>query len=106
MSAFVISSEAGVRNFSFIKSLKCRPRFRGRPPIALALRCGGLLALLTLAGCEPGILPSQGVVGKGNTTIMIDSLAIMLAIVVPTIVATLAVAWWFRSSNSLSLIHI
>ncbi|MGB8610014.1 MAG: cytochrome ubiquinol oxidase subunit II, partial [Pseudolabrys sp.] len=31
---------------------------------------------------------------------MIDSLAIMLAIVVPTILATLAVAWWFRSSNS------
>ncbi|MGB8305898.1 MAG: cytochrome ubiquinol oxidase subunit II, partial [Pseudolabrys sp.] len=31
---------------------------------------------------------------------MIDSLAIMLAIVVPTILATLACAWWFRSSNS------
>jgi cytochrome o ubiquinol oxidase subunit 2 len=31
---------------------------------------------------------------------MIDSLAIMLAIVVPTIAATLAFAWWFRSSNS------
>ncbi|HEX5458943.1 MAG TPA: COX aromatic rich motif-containing protein [Steroidobacteraceae bacterium] len=30
---------------------------------------------------------------------MIDSLAIMLAIVVPTIAATLAVAWWFRASN-------
>ena len=68
--------------------------------LVLAQRCGGLLALLALTGCEPGILPSQGVVGKGNTTIMIDSLAIMLAIVVPTIVATLAFAWWFRSSNS------
>jgi cytochrome o ubiquinol oxidase subunit II len=56
--------------------------------------------LLALTGCGPGILPSQGVVGKGNTTIMIDSLAIMLAIVVPTIVATLSFAWWFRSSNS------
>jgi len=71
-----------------------------RLPDGLALRCGGLLALLALTGCGPGILPSQGVVGKGNTTIMIDSLAIMLAIVVPTIVATLAFAWWFRSSNS------
>ena len=30
---------------------------------------------------------------------MIDSLAIMLAIVVPTIAATFAVAWWFRASN-------
>jgi cytochrome o ubiquinol oxidase subunit II len=98
--SLAISREAGARDVSIIESLKCRPRFRARPPIALALRCGGLLALLALTGCEPGILPSQGVVGKGDTTIMIDSLAIMLAIVVPTIVATLAFAWWFRSSNS------
>ena len=88
------------RYFSVSEQLKDQPRFRGRPPIALALRCGGLLALLALTGCGPGILPSQGIVGKGDTTIMIDSLAIMLAIVVPTIVATLAFAWWFRSSNS------
>ncbi|HEY1736868.1 MAG TPA: cytochrome ubiquinol oxidase subunit II, partial [Methylovirgula sp.] len=31
---------------------------------------------------------------------MIDSLAIMLAIIVPTIVATFAFAWWFRASNT------
>jgi cytochrome o ubiquinol oxidase subunit 2 len=61
--------------------------------IAPAARCGGAFALLALTGCEPGILPSQGIVGKGNTQIMIDSLAIMLVIVVPTIVATLAFAW-------------
>jgi len=30
---------------------------------------------------------------------MLDSLAIMLVIVLPTIVATLAVGWWFRASN-------
>jgi cytochrome o ubiquinol oxidase subunit 2 len=65
----------------------------------LALRGSGLLASLALTGCDPGILPSQGAVGRGDTTIMIDSLAIMLAIVVPTIAATLAFAWWFRSSN-------
>jgi cytochrome o ubiquinol oxidase subunit 2 len=52
-----------------------------------------------VTGCEPGILPSQGLVGKGDTQILIDSLAIMLVIVVPTILATLAFAWWFRSSN-------
>src|SRR5262249_24906214 len=61
---------------------------------------GGLLALLALTGCDPGILPSQGAVGRGDTTIMINSLAIMLAIVIPTIAAILAFAWWFRSSNS------
>ena len=31
---------------------------------------------------------------------MINSVAIMLAIVVPTIIATLAFAWWFRASNT------
>jgi cytochrome o ubiquinol oxidase subunit 2 len=90
----------GARGAAVIESLECRPRLRGQPPIALARRCGGVLALLALTGCEPGILPSQGIVGKGNTQIMIDSLAIMLAIVIPTIVATLAFAWWFRSSNA------
>ena len=33
----------------------------------------------------------------GNATILVDSLAIMLAIVVPTIIATLGFAWWFRA---------
>jgi cytochrome o ubiquinol oxidase subunit II len=88
-----------VPNFFVIESLKSWQRARARSLIALAVRCGGLLALLALTGCEPGILPSRGIVGKGNTQIMIDSLAIMLVIVVPTIVATLAFAWWFRSSN-------
>jgi cytochrome o ubiquinol oxidase subunit 2 len=45
-------------------------------------------------------LDPQGPVGAAEKTILIDSLAIMLAIVVPTIAATLGFAWWFRSSNS------
>ena len=95
--SLAISREVCARDFSVSESLKCRPHIRGRPR---ALRCGGMLTLLALTGCGPGILPSQGFVGKADTTIMIDSLAIMLAIVVPTIVVTLAFAWWFRSSNS------
>src|SRR5262245_31800980 len=97
--SFAISGGAGARDDDD-DSLKRRPRFRGPPTTALAARYGGLLALLALTGCDPGIFPSEGAVGKGNTTIMIDSLAIMLAIVVPTIAAILAFAWWFRSSNS------
>ncbi len=38
--------------------------------------------------------------GQAERTILIDSLAIMLAIVVPTILATFAFAWWFRASNT------
>ena len=37
--------------------------------------------------------------GLPKRSILIDSLVIMLAIVIPTIAATLAFAWWFRASN-------
>jgi len=56
-----------------------------------------LAALLT--GCS-GPLNPQGPVGQADRTIMLDALGIMLAIVVPTIIATLAFAWWFRASNT------
>ncbi|MGY3446721.1 MULTISPECIES: cytochrome ubiquinol oxidase subunit II family protein [unclassified Bradyrhizobium] len=45
------------------------------------------------------ILHPQGPVAIADKMILIDSIAIMLAIVVPTIVAILAFAWWFRASN-------
>ena len=54
---------------------------------------------LTLSGCE-GVLDPRGPVGAAEKLILIDSLAIMLAIVVPVIVATVAFAWWFRASNT------
>ena len=62
---------------------------RSRPVTALTARCGSLLALVGLAACQPAVLDPQGTVGAAQKTILIDSLAIMLAIVVPTIVATL-----------------
>jgi cytochrome o ubiquinol oxidase subunit 2 len=46
------------------------------------------------------ILDPQGPVGAAEGTILIDSIAIMLAIVVPTIVAIFAFAFWFRASNA------
>ncbi len=45
----------------------------------------------------------QGPIGKAEKTILIDSMAIMLAIVVPTIIVTLGFAWWFRASNKRAL---
>ena len=45
------------------------------------------------------ILDPQGPVAAADKAILIDSIAIMLAIVVPTIVAIFAVAFWFRQSN-------
>jgi cytochrome o ubiquinol oxidase subunit II len=67
--------------------------------IALAPRYGILLAPLAVAACQSGILNPKGPIGDANKQILIDSLAIMLAIVVPTIAAALGCAWWYRSSN-------
>jgi len=46
------------------------------------------------------VLDPQGPVGRADATILIDSLAIMLTIVIPTIVGTLGFAWWYRASNT------
>src|SRR6195256_2630022 len=45
------------------------------------------------------ILDPQGPIGAADKTILIDSLAIMLAIVLPTIAAVFGFAYWFRASN-------
>src|SRR5215207_733501 len=55
---------------------------------------------LALASCQAGVLDPRGPVGAAQRTILINALAIMLAIVVPTIVATLGFSWWFRASNT------
>lgn len=46
------------------------------------------------------VLDPQGPVGAAQKIIFLNSLGIMLAIVVPTIVAVFAFAFWFRQSNS------
>ena len=46
------------------------------------------------------ILDPQGPIGTADKIILIDSIAIMLAIVLPTIVAIFGFAYWFRASNT------
>ena len=58
-----------------------------------------LAASLLLASCQTSVLDPQGPVGAAEKSILIGSVAIMLAIVVPTLVAILAFAYWFRASN-------
>jgi cytochrome o ubiquinol oxidase subunit 2 len=58
------------------------------------------MAPIVLTACQPAVLDPRGPIGIADNTILIDSLAIMLAIVVPTIAATLGFAWWFRASNT------
>jgi cytochrome o ubiquinol oxidase subunit 2 len=58
------------------------------------------LVLIPLASCHLAVLSPVGPVGEGNRIVLLDSLTIMLGIVVPTIVAILAFAYWFRASNA------
>ena len=73
---------------------------RRRPLNRLATRGVALLSPLALGACQPGVLNPEGAVGVAEKSILLDSSAIMLAIVGPTILATLAFAWWFRASNA------
>lgn len=52
-----------------------------------------------LASVAGGVLDPHGPSAAGNAQILINSIVIMLIIVVPTILATLAFGWWFRASN-------
>src|ERR1700688_1153884 len=54
---------------------------------------------VTLGGCSEGVLDPKGPIAAAERLILFNSLGIMLAIVIPTILATLAVAFWFRASN-------
>lgn len=63
------------------------------------LLAAGLAGAVTLAGCSEGVLSPQGPIAAAERLVLFNSLGIMLAIVIPTILATLGVAFWFRSSN-------
>jgi cytochrome o ubiquinol oxidase subunit 2 len=66
------------------------------------LRQAGFAAGLALptAACDRGIFDPVGPVANAEKTILINSTAIMLAIIIPTMVATVAFAWWFRRGNT------
>ncbi|HWY14070.1 MAG TPA: ubiquinol oxidase subunit II [Rhizomicrobium sp.] len=65
-----------------------------------ALLCLAAVALAPSLACADSIFEPVGPVGRGDAIILLDALVIMLAIVVPTIIVTLAFAWWYRASNS------
>jgi len=59
-----------------------------------------LVPLILLAGCGRAVLEPAGPVTRGERLILLDSLAIMLAIIIPVIATTLAFAFWYRRSNT------
>jgi cytochrome o ubiquinol oxidase subunit 2 len=48
---------------------------------------------------QGGFLDPQGPVAAAERTIVLDATVVMLAVIVPVILMTIAFAWWFRRGN-------
>jgi cytochrome o ubiquinol oxidase subunit 2 len=60
----------------------------------------GLITSFLVENCRgAGVLDPQGPVAFAERLILFNATAIMLVVVVPVIVLTLAFAWWYRASN-------
>ena len=58
-----------------------------------------LTGAAVLGGCTEGVLDPKGPITFAERQILLNATGIMLAIVIPTMIATLGVAFWFRASN-------
>jgi cytochrome o ubiquinol oxidase subunit II len=103
----LLAHQQGTQSGSWIMRLSesfsrrdARPREVGRRAGVAPWRYAVALApTMLLTACDWAVLDPRGPVGQADRTILVNSLAIMLAIVVPTIAATFAFAWWYRASN-------
>src|ERR1700722_2983541 len=75
------------------------PSTSARSDMRYGLLAVALIAVATLGGCTDAIFDPKGPVALAERQILLNALGIMLAIVIPVIVATLGVAFWFRASN-------
>jgi cytochrome o ubiquinol oxidase subunit II len=58
-----------------------------------------LMGAFLLGGCSGGVLDPKGPITSAERQILFNATGIMLAIVIPVVLATLGVAFWFRASN-------
>lgn len=95
-------SHASVDRFatSRVSSLPLFSRSTVSPLRSLAVV---LAAGTALGACTPSISDPAGPIAAADNAIMLDSLAIMMAIIVPTIIAIFGFAWWYRASNGRAL---
>jgi cytochrome o ubiquinol oxidase subunit 2 len=74
---------------------------RKGPPRSGLRRWLVVCAAIPLCSCQQtGILDPQGPIASAQLLLLINATEIMLVVVVPTILATLVFAWWYRSSNA------
>jgi len=72
---------------------------RPRSSIDAPLWAKGRTPSFAIAAVSGGVLDPRGPIAADNAQILVNALAIMLSIVVPTLIATFVFAWWFRASN-------
>lgn len=77
-----------LRLIDYCRRVACLRIFAAFVAICLADACRGA-----------GVLDPQGPVAGAERLILLNATAIMLVVVVPVIVLTLAFAWWYRASN-------
>src|SRR6266446_4047060 len=75
------------------------PSISARSKMRYGLLAVVLIGVATLGGCTEGVLDPKGPIALADREILLNSLGIMLAIVIPVILAILGVAFWFRASN-------
>src|SRR5271168_1802983 len=86
-----------------IPGAPCRPSSN---PLPRPWRSGVLSSLVVCAAMlvtscqQAGVLDPQGPIAAAQRLLLFNATAIMLVVVVPVILATLAFAWWYRSSNT------
>jgi cytochrome o ubiquinol oxidase subunit 2 len=68
---------------------------------SFSLISSALAATCLVAPCRgQGVLDPQGPIAAAERLILLNATAIMLVVVLPVIVLTLAFAWWYRASNT------
>jgi len=89
-------------NFSANMTVTCKfsPQVSRRGAERVADWLGALGALACLSACGGAELDPAGPVSAAERKILFDALAMMLAIVIPVIIATLVIAFRFRASNT------
>jgi cytochrome o ubiquinol oxidase subunit 2 len=78
----------------------CKAAFRRFFPDAALAAAGLLVSPAAAYAGSDGVLDPQGPIASAERLLMINATEIMLVVVVPVIIATLAFAWWYRSSNA------
>ncbi|HMH28520.1 MAG TPA: ubiquinol oxidase subunit II [Steroidobacteraceae bacterium] len=65
----------------------------------MPIKTCAVLVLFETACTSSGVLDPHGPIGGAERSILFDATVIMLAVVVPVILATGLFAWWFRAGN-------